>query len=90
MESNIEQSLKRNEDKTANRLRILGDLENRFKWHAPKDISTANKHATVRDTCLDLAITLLDNVPDGREKALAFTKLEEVMMWANAGIARNG
>lgn len=29
-------------------------------------------------------------VPDGREKATAITKLEEFMMWANAGIARAG
>ncbi len=28
-------------------------------------------------------------VPDGREKYLAFTKLEEVMFWANAGLARD-
>ena len=26
---------------------------------------------------------------DGREKALAFTALEEVMMWGNASIARS-
>jgi hypothetical protein len=28
-------------------------------------------------------------LPDGREKALAFTHLEEVTMWANAAIARD-
>lgn len=27
--------------------------------------------------------------PDGREKTLAFTALEEVMMWSNAAIARH-
>ena len=30
-----------------------------------------------------------NNVPDGREKSLAMTKLEECCMWANAGIARS-
>ena len=29
-------------------------------------------------------------VPNSREKSLALTKLEECVMWANAGIARNG
>lgn len=30
----------------------------------------------------------LDSLMENTEKALAITKLEEVMMWANAGIAR--
>lgn len=34
------------------------------------------------------ASTIIDIVPDGREKSMALTKLEEVMFWANAGIAR--
>jgi hypothetical protein len=29
-------------------------------------------------------------VPEGREKALALTNLEQVMFWANAAIAREG
>jgi hypothetical protein len=32
---------------------------------------------------------LLSLVPAGRELSLALTKLEEAMMWANDGIARN-
>ena len=31
----------------------------------------------------------LHKVPQGRERALALTKLEETIMWANAGIARS-
>jgi hypothetical protein len=35
------------------------------------------------------ASLIVERVPGGREQALALTKLEEVVMWANAGIARN-
>lgn len=31
---------------------------------------------------------ILNQLPEGREKALAFTALEEVMMWGNAALAR--
>ena len=64
------------------------DLDNRFKFHPAND-NTGPKHDQVRQWCLDLASTINSLVPDGREKSLAITKLEEVMMWSNAGIARN-
>lgn len=28
-------------------------------------------------------------VPEGREKSLAFTNIEQAKMWASAGVARN-
>ena len=37
---------------------------------------------------LAFADLILSLVPEGREQSVAFTKLEEVMFWANAGIAR--
>ena len=33
--------------------------------------------------------TGLDILPESREKSLAYTALEESLMWANAAIARN-
>jgi hypothetical protein len=43
----------------------------------------------IRSESLELAKTIDVLCPDSREKFLAMTKLEEVVMWANAGIARN-
>ena len=65
------------------------DLENRFKFHPAKDEIIKLNHQEIRTSCLHLSQVIDKLVPEGREKALAITKLEEVMMWANAGIARN-
>jgi len=35
-------------------------------------------------------LELNEIIPDGREKSLAITHLEEVMFWSNAGLARSG
>lgn len=64
------------------------DIEHRFAYHAPTSPIRASEHASVRESCSMLAGLLNDIVPEGREKALALTKLEEVMFWANAAIAR--
>lgn len=68
---------------------LESDLKNRFDYHPPKDSSVANSHAHIRADCLSLALNINDLVPESREKHLAITKLEEVMYWANAAIARN-
>ena len=66
----------------------LLDLQKRFKHHPPSKADTILRHEKVRASCLDTAAIIETLVPDGREKSLATTKLEEAMMWANAGIAR--
>jgi hypothetical protein len=66
----------------------IEDLENRFAFHPANTVEKKNNHASVRMHCLDLALFINENVPEGKEKSLAITHLEEVMMWANAGIAR--
>lgn len=63
-------------------------INNNFTYHAPKP-GQPEKYTTLRNAAKDLAILIDEMVPDSREKALAMTKLEEVIMWANAGIARN-
>ena len=65
------------------------DMLNRFSFHPAKDDVTKQAHETIRNQCLKLTSYIDGLVPDGREKSLAITHLEEVMMWANAGIARN-
>lgn len=66
------------------------DLQHRFAYHPPKDESAVRAHEGVRDAHLRLAGLIDGACPDGREKSLAITKLEESMMWANAAIARDG
>lgn len=66
------------------------DIDNRFDFHPATTQEKKNEHSSVRMWCKDLAFFINDNVPEGREKALAITKLEEAMFWANAGIARHG
>ncbi len=66
------------------------DLEKRFNHHPPKDDSIADLHSAIRGHCLYLANYLNWGLPEGREKAVAMTKLEECMFWANAAVARAG
>ena len=63
-------------------------IENAFTYHAPK-AGQPEKYQAIRDKCKELAYLIQDLVPESREQSLALTKLEEVSMWANAGIARN-
>ena len=62
-------------------------ITNDFQYHAPTPEAIV-KMQELRDQARLLAHAINFSVPDGREKALALTKLEEVSMWANAGIAR--
>ena len=64
------------------------ELANRFKHHPPTNQEVEDAHKGIRYGCLGLAERLDRLCPDGREKALAITKLEEVMFWANASVAR--
>lgn len=64
------------------------DLAQRFDYHPPSDDSIRHAHEEVRYALLTVARVINELCPDGREKSLAITKLEEAMMWANAAIAR--
>lgn len=64
------------------------DIENRFSFHPADTDEKRSAHESVRAQCRTLAHAWSGVLPEGREKALAITKLEEAMFWANAAIAR--
>ena len=64
------------------------DLKNRLGFHPATD-ETRVLHETVRTKFINLAVQLNDILPDGREKSLVFTALQEASMWSNAAIACN-
>lgn len=66
------------------------DIEHRFAFHAATTQEKRDEHTSVRQQCRQLADALNEALPEGREKAVVVTKLEEVMFWANAAIARAG
>lgn len=61
-------------------------LEKEFTYQPPKP-GQPERYEAIRNEAKALAHLIDSLVPEGREKSLAFTKLREVVMWANAGIA---
>lgn len=66
-------------------------LAHRFKHHPPKSDTVVRSHEEVRAKALEFAELIEAILPPGseRERAMAIGKVEEAMMWANAGIARH-
>jgi hypothetical protein len=64
------------------------ELDRRFDHHPPRDPGVGLIHEAVLAECKRLARKIDSLCPDGREKALALTAIEEAMMWANAAVAR--
>ncbi len=62
------------------------EINRRFTYVAPND-ETRPKHEEVNALTTELAHKLDELLPDGREKSLAITALEEVKMRANQAIA---
>lgn len=73
----------------ANNLESLDyEIQKRFTYHAPKP-GQQDRYETIREIARGFAGFIGENCPDSRERAVALTKLEECVMWANASIARN-
>lgn len=63
-------------------------LEANYTYHSPKG-DQPSRYVSLRAKAKELAELINSSCPESREKSLAFTKLEESVMWANASIARN-
>ena len=66
---------------------MASEWNNRIKYHRPNESGIA-AIATMREHAHNWGMGILDRVPEGREQAIALTKIEEALFWANAGIAR--
>lgn len=64
-------------------------INNNFEYHPTTDEQVVS-YEVIRSQAKGLALDIQSRCPESREKSLAFTKLEECVMWANAAIARNG
>lgn len=63
------------------------ELDRRFSYHPPTG-PVIQAHIQMRKMTRQIAEEIQLYVPPGREHALAMTKIEEALLWANAGIAR--
>jgi len=63
-------------------------LETNFKYHAPKD-DQPKRYELLRAMGKQFSLAIMENSHPSREQSLALTKIDEAVMWANAGIARN-
>lgn len=63
-------------------------IDRNFGHNEPNGDQTARLEL-LHGTARVMAKTIQGECPESREKSLAFTKLEECVMWANAAIVRN-
>lgn len=64
------------------------DIEHRFTNHPPIGATGVTLDG-LTTLFIDVGKTLVRVLPEGREKALALTHLEQVSMWSKASVARN-
>jgi len=66
---------------------MVRELEREFDYHPADTQRKRDRHAAARDA-VDVCFKRLEaELMPGRELSLVKTKLQEALMWANAGIA---
>lgn len=68
--------------------RVSKQLKTTFTYCRPQG-NQPQRYERIRDEAGKLAHLIACNTPESREQSIALTKLEEVVMFANAAIARN-
>jgi hypothetical protein len=68
--------------------KTLFQIETAFTYHPPQP-GQAERYKLLRDKAHELAVLVTQETPPSREQSQALTNLEQVIMWANAAIARN-
>lgn len=68
-------------------VKIIDELSNRFAFHPAKDDATRDAHEEVREAAYAFAAVIERVTPPGREQSLAYTNIEQAMMWGNKAIA---
>lgn len=64
------------------------ELRHRAAYHPPRTQETITAHETVRANITDLTLEWNAALPEGREKSMALSFLDQAMWAANAAIAR--
>lgn len=62
-------------------------IEHSLTNHAPPSASTIASYEEIREAAKAFALQIVQLCPEGRERSLAVTKLEETVMWAIKAIA---
>lgn len=65
------------------------DTDKNLTNHPPESPVIIDRMENVRYQAKELAKLMDQVLPDSRERATAFIKLEETVMWAIASLARN-
>lgn len=64
------------------------DLNRNYQYHAPHG-DQPDRYRAIRVAARQLAKVIVECSQESREQSIALTNVEQAVMWANAGIARN-
>jgi hypothetical protein len=68
--------------------RVRDQILRSFTYHAPAG-NQAERYVAIRNKARELAWLIAESTPESREQSSALTRLDEVVMHANAAVARN-